>query len=275
MMLPIILILVVILMVFSVLGSFGTSLSTVASGGNLSYDENVFQDYADAQYQAEFATSTAYEDNLLLVFLVEDEEYWDYAYIAWVGDHIDTSINDLFGNEQTAFGRSVVSSINEQSYKYSLDSNLARVVENMKTQITAKGLDSSFKSSCRDETHAQVTSHMTNKTDLPLTEQTVNDACLAFTEATGISVVVVVDDIEDVFPRTIPIADIFTLILATAILVVAIVLIVRAFKKKKSGGNGPNNNGQNGNGQNYGYQGNGGYNGGYNGSYNGYGGPYR
>ena len=52
-------------------------------------------------------------------------------------------------------------------------------------------------------------------------------------------------------------------------------LIVRAFKKKKSGGNGPNNNGQNGNGQNYGYQGNGGYNGGYNGSYNGYGGPYR
>jgi len=272
-MLPIILILIVALMVFSVLGGVGSSLSTVASGGNLTYDENVFQDYADEQYQTEFASSTAYEDNLLLVFLVEDDEYWDYAYIAWVGDHIDTSINDMFGNDQTVFGRTITSSINGQSYKYSLDSNLARVVENMQTQIEAKNLPSSFKSSCKDENHTQVTSHMTNKTDLPLTEQTVNDACVAFTEATGISVVVVVDDIDAVFPRTIPIADIMTLIFAGVILTIAIVLIVRAFKKKKSGGNGPNN-GQNGNGQGYGYQGGGGYNN-YNGSYNNYGGPYR
>ena len=272
-MLPIILILVVALMVMSVLGSFGTSLSTVASGGNLTYDENVFQDYADTQYQTEFASSTAYEDNLLLVFLVEDEEYWDYAYIAWVGDHVDTRISDLFGNDQTAFGRTIVSSINGQSYKYSLDSNLARVVENMQTQIEAKGLDSSFKASCKDVEHTQVASHMTNRTDLPLTEETVNDALLAFTEATGISVVVVVDDIDDVFPRTIPISDIITLIFAAVILVIAIILIVRAFKKKKEGG-GPGNNGQNGSGQNgkgYGYQGGGGYNE----NDNGYGGSYR
>ncbi len=247
-MLPIVLILVVALMVFSVLGSFGTSLSTVASGGNLTYDENAFQDYADAQYAAAFGSSTAYEDNLLLVFLVEDEEYWDYAYIAWVGDHLDTQISDMFGNEQTTFGITVASSIAESSYKYSLDSNLARVVENMERQITAKNLPSSFKASCKDADHTQVDSRMINKTALPLTEQTVNDALISFTEETGISVVLVVDDIDDVFERTIPASDIFTLILAGAILIVAIVLIVRAFKKKKSGGGGNNQGGyQNGN----------------------------
>ena len=249
-MLPIVLILIVFLMVFSVLGSFGSAVSTVASGGNLTYDENVFQDYADAQYAAEFGTSTAYEDHLLLVFLVEDEEYWDYAYIAWVGDHIDTSINDMFGGEQTTFGRAITSSINEKSYKYSLDSNLARVVETMENQITAKNLPSSFKTSCKDKNHAPldinripIASHMTNKTDLPLTEQTVNDALTSFTEATGISVVLVVDDIDDVFERTIPPQDIFTLIVAGVILIVAIVLIVRAFKKRKE--NGSNSNGNN------------------------------
>ncbi len=265
-MLPIILILVVALMVFSVLGGVGSSLSTVASGGNLTYDENVFQDYADAQYAAAFGGSTAYEDNLLLVFLVEDEEYWDYAYIAWVGDHIDTQINDMFGNEQTTFGVTVTNSIAEKSYKYSLDSNLARVVENMERQITAKNLPSSFKASCKDVDHTQVDSHMVNKTALPLTEQTVNDALASFTEETGISVVLVVDDIDDVFDRKIPASDIFTLILATVILVVAIVLIVRAFKKKNGGdGNDPNKG--NNNRDRYNRNEN-------NGNYNRYGGTY-
>ncbi len=266
MMLPIVLILVAALMIFSVVGSFGSAVSTVASGGNLTYDENVFQDYADAQYAAEFGTSTAYEDHLLLVFLVEDEEYWDYAYIAWVGDHIDTSINDMFGNDQTAYGRAITSSINAQSYKYSLDSNLARVVEAMEDQITAKNLPSSYKSSCDHENHTQVASHLTNKTELPLTEQTVNDALTSFTEATGISVVLVVDDIDDVFERKIPASDIFTLIIATGIIVVAIVIIVRTLKKKKSGGDGGNNGG-NANNDRYNRNEN-------SGNYNRYGGTY-
>ena len=271
MLLPIILILVVVLMVTSVLGSFGSALSTVASGGNLTYDENQFQDYADAQYAAAFGNTTAYEDNLLLVFTVEDEEYWDYAYIGWVGDHIRTEINDMFGNEQTAFGRAITASINGQSYKYSLDSNLSRVVESMQEQIEAKDLPSSFKSTCRDTQHVQVESHMINNTDLPLTDETVNDALASFTEATGISVVLVVEDIDDVFDRNIPISDIITLIFAGVILIIAIVLIVRAFKnKKKNGGNNGDNNGQNGyngNQNNYQYNQNRNQNNHYGGSY--------
>ena len=266
-MLPFILLLVAVILVMSVLSSFGSAVTTVASGGNLTYDENQFQDYADAQYTAAFGNTTAYEDNLLLVFLVEDEEYWDYAYIAWVGDHIDTEINDMFGNDQTEFGRAITASINEKSYKYSLDSNLARVVESMQDKIVAKGLDSSFKSSCKDTQHVQVESHLTNKTDLPLTEATVNDALAAFTEATGISVVLVVDDIDDVFDRTIPASDIFTLVIAGGIIVVAIVLIVRAFKKKNGGGD-PSGNGGDNDKDRYNRDAN-------SGNYNRYGGTYR
>ena len=113
----------------------------------------------------------------------------------------------------------------------------------MGTRIENKGLSSSFKSSCKDENHTPVESHLTNKTALPLTEQTVNDALTSFTEQTGISVVLVVEDIDDVFERKIPPQDIFTLVLAGVILIVAIVLIVRAFKKKKeNGGNGKDGN---------------------------------
>lgn len=164
---------------------------------NSIYDENTFQDYANEQYKKEFGDSTAYEDNILLVLLTEDENYYDYYYIAWVGDHITTDINYMFGNENTQLGYAISSAINTSSYKYSLDSNLAQIIESLKNQITAENIENSF--SC-DETHIQVSSHLTNKTSIEMTEETVNTALQSFTDATGIPIVIVVDDIDDVFP---------------------------------------------------------------------------
>ena len=159
------------------------------------YDEEILQDFADEQYAAEFGNSTAYEDNLLLVFLTA-EDYYDFYYIAWVGDHIVTDINYMFGNEQTELGHALGSNINETSYKYSLDSDLAGVVDTMTQEIVAKGLNTSF--GC-EENHVQVESHLTNKTDISMTEDTVNEALKKFTETTGIPAVIVVEDMEDVF----------------------------------------------------------------------------
>ena len=160
------------------------------------YDENTFQDYADEQYKKEFGSSSAYEDNILLVVLTEDENYYDYYYIAWVGDHIVTDINYLFGDNDTELGEAMADSINENSYKYSLDSNLAQVVESMENEIVSMGLTSSF--SC-SENHAQVESHLTNHTNIDMTEDTVNTALQSFTDATGIPIVIVVEEISEVF----------------------------------------------------------------------------
>lgn len=159
------------------------------------YDEEVFQDYANEQYEKEFGSSSAYEDNLLLVFLTAEDDY-DYYYIAWVGDHIATDIRYMLGNEETELGQAMSECINEASYKYSLDSDLAGVFKTLTGEIQTLGLESSY--DC-DEEHIQVKSHLSNYTDLPMTEETVNDALTAFTEATGIPAVIVVEDMEEVF----------------------------------------------------------------------------
>lgn len=188
---PIFLVIFIIMFIF---GSCSNGI-TITEENEISYNEEVFQDFADDMYAKEFSDSTAYEDNLLLVVLT-DEDYYDYYYIAWVGDHIATDINYLFGNESTELGQAMSDSVNETNYKYSLDSNLAQVIETMAQEITELGLESSFK--C-DENHNQVESHLTNKTDIEMTEGTVNAALEDFTEETGISVVIVVEDAEDVF----------------------------------------------------------------------------
>lgn len=262
-MLPIIIIMLVAVVLISTVSS---AFTNVVQGGEIRYNEETMQDYADRQYAAEFGASGAYEDHILLVFAVEDQEYYDYAYIAWVGDHINTRITNLFGNDQTALGRAITANVNQTNYKYSLDSNLAGVVMTMQENIEALGLESSYNSACKD-THADVASHITNKTEsMELTEATVNDALAEFTKATGISMVIVVDEAEDVLGKKLSLADIMTVIVCIVLLVVAIVLIVKAVKNKKRGGG---NNGGNNGGYNNGYNNNygGGYNN-YNGGYN-------
>lgn len=245
---PFVLILFAVLIFMSTMGS---AVTAFREGGVVEYDERTFQNYADECYAAEFGSSSAYEDNLLIAFLV-DEKCEEFYCIAWVGDHIATDINLQFGGADSPFGRAMYSSINATYYAYSLDSNLATAMDQMKTRVTALGLPSSY--TCT-ENHGQVTSHLTNRSELSLTESTVNDALVRFTEATDIPVVIVVDEMEDVFGRTMPGEYVVTLLIGVALLALGIYLIVRAVKSNKKkdgdGGNRYTDNGGNGNGSGY------------------------
>ena len=242
---PIILVLIAGVLLISM---FGSALNLVSTGGEITYDENIFGDYADAQYATEFGGTADYEDHLLLVFLVEDEECYDYAFMAWVGDDVDPQINELFGSNASHLGRAIQNSaINSESYKYSLDSGIASVMRTMQGHVAALGLEDSFV--CSTKTTEDYTSRLINKTSLTLTEATVNRALTEFTEATGIAVAVVVEDIDEVFPRVASDFDVFSLVFAILLIVIAVILAVRGYrnykKNRKDGGNG---NGDAGNG---------------------------
>lgn len=222
---------------------------TIIEGTDSTYNENVFQDYADEQYADIFGQSTAYEDNILLVFLTEDDEYYDYYYIAWVGDHIHKEINYLFGSNDTQLGYEMESAVNTSSYKYSLDSNIADVINAMRNHITGMNRASSF--TCTEE-HIQVSSRLINYSSVEMTDETVNSALEKFTESTGIPIVVVVEDMDEVFGTatedsviiqennqsvsdSFPVSGILRIVLiiiAVAAVIILAVFLIR-FKKKK------------------------------------------
>lgn len=224
---PIIIILVSCVMLVSTLGY---SIGDVMSGGTLRYNEAQFQDYANAQYAAEFGDSTAYEDNILIIFLANEKRDGYYC-IAWVGDNINSRITNMFGDENTVFGRAVTSSVSDEFYAYSLDKSLATVTETMQQKITDMGLASSF---VVIEDHSVMTeSHLTNLTDIDVTEKTVNTALSAFTEATDIPMVIVIDNMENVFERKINTSSILTVLVLAAVIILSIVSIVRSVKAKR------------------------------------------
>ena len=183
-------ILIMFLLVF-LLSMCQNGLEFHTGGG---YDEMTFQDYADDQYALHFSDSGAYEDNLLIVVLTE-ENLSDFYYIAWLGDDIAMDIKNLLGNNATALGRTMNACINESNYKYSLDSNLADVMNTMASTIEKLGLEKSF--TCSESRNLKA--DFVNHTELPMTDSTVKNALQNFAESTGIPVVLVVEDASDVF----------------------------------------------------------------------------
>ncbi len=237
-MLPFLLVLLAIVLVISALGS---SLMLLKDGGMVPYNEETFQDYANDQYYQAFGGQSGVEDNILIVFLTAENNY-DYCYIGWVGDHVHGDVNYLFGAEGTALGNAISSSVPE-NYKYSLDSNLAMVTERMASAINRLQLRSNFR--C-DESHGAAQSKLINHSALPITGETVNMALEQFTEETGISIAIVVDEMEDVFGKSMPTSAIITLVIAGAVVIFAGYMVIRAIiqKKKNPGGTPPSGQNQ-------------------------------
>lgn len=240
---PFLMLVLVVVLLFAMISS---TISNVAGGGVVRYDENKFQDYANTRYAEEFS-SQGYEDNLLIVFLTNDDADGYYC-IAWVGDHVNYKVNELFGDERTAFGRAMTNSIGD-NYKYSLSSNLAMAMNRMTDEVKALNLSSSF--TCSESHGGADRSHLRNYTDLTFSDATDN-ALKQFTEETGIPVVLVVDRAETVFGKGLMASDVIILIFLAILLVFAIVWIVRAVKaynEKKNGGGQDGSSGTGRNGQ--------------------------
>lgn len=215
-----------IVIVLVVLIAFvGSSIAEIANGGSVGYDESKLQDYADQQYAQVFG-DTAYEDNLLIVFLTTEDHY-DYTYVAWVGDHIAPEIAELMGDNGTELGRAMANNISDTDYRYSLDTDLGRVIKRLAQKIDSMDLPDSY--TCQEE-NSNAPSQLINHTDLPMTEETVEQALAQFTEMTGIPCTIVVEDAEAVFGRSM---STFSVTILVIVGVVALIAIVSALNKKK------------------------------------------
>ena len=227
--LPVALILIVGILIVNLIGG---GISNLASGGTIGYEERELQEYADAEYRTVYgATEDAYESNILIVFLVNDETD-GYNCIAWVGNNVTDGIYNLFGDGSSVFGRLVLSSVNDY-YAYSLDRDLATVITSLQTQIKSLGLASPLKPNAKI---SDGPSEVYNRTDsFSLAPSALAPTLSEFTEETGIPISVVVEDAEAVFGRTLSGSAIFLIILLSGVAIALTVAVVMALRRKKRG----------------------------------------
>lgn len=227
-MFPIFITIIITAMLISMLAD---GFGSILNGGRIVYNEKEFERYANNTYRSEFGTSSATEDNILIVFLT-NEEYDGYYTIAWVGENVQYKINESFGDQTTAFGSAMRSSINSEYYEFSLASNLAMAVSKMTGTVEGMGLTSSF---ITKKDHGNMTTpHVTNKSELALNEETVNVALREFTEKTEIPIVIVIDTVENVFGKSFSPTDIVIIIALLALAVGMIIFIIKTVRKYKA-----------------------------------------
>ena len=199
---------------------------TINFGEEDMYNEATMQDYANDKYMQYFGSSSAVEDNILLVFLT-NEACDGYYTIAWVGDNIEDDINYMFG-EYTEYGEALYNNIDEY-FAYSLDSDLADVIETMTKHITDLGLSSSFY--WESDRSNLADSKFVNMTSMDLTTEIVHRALVDFTDKTGIPMVIVVDSAEKVFgavtttDNTVTVEPAIPKMNSTLIITVAVIIV--------------------------------------------------
>lgn len=220
---PVFLILFIGMMLIWLFGGGTYEGDAITSGsGTYIYDEEKFQAFADQEYQKAFGDSDCYEGNILLAVLTNDEAD-DYFAIAWVGDEIDPEIRNMFGG-YTELGDAMNQYVNGTYYAYSLDSDLAAVVQSMTSQVAAVS-DGTVLS------HSNA--YFRNYSDLDLSQDTVNAALTEFKAQTGIPMVIVVESLEEVFSRKSSFGSIFSGG-ALPFILIAVVVVAAVLVKKKS-----------------------------------------
>lgn len=215
--LPVVLVIVIIALI----------LGGIFNGVGIVYNEEDFQDFANERYMQYFGSEKDYEDQLLLVVLVEDDEYYEYDFLAWTGDHITSDINNMLGNDYTELGALMASNI-ANNYKHSLSRDLATVFDSLTEKVTDLKLESSFTDDCKAE-HTNADGRLFNESKtLEMNQNTVETALNKFASETGISVVLLVADQDDVLPTS------YTgLIVAIVLLAIVAVIVILLIKKKK------------------------------------------
>jgi hypothetical protein len=227
---PVLIISIVASVIFSIFGSFGGSVSNIASGGHYIENDEKMKNYCMEQYAKEFSDTVEYEDNILIVFLVDDNRK-DFYTKVYVGDNIEDSINDMFGGMYTEYGRSLMNNI-QKNYDDSLSRTLAATVRDMTNEINDLSLESSFYE--EKGSPGEYISHVTSHSSIEINENTINSALKDFTEETDIPIVIVIDDMDEVLDKRINGQDILNVILAIAIGGLGIYFIVRAVKGQKT-----------------------------------------
>lgn len=225
---PIFLCIIAGIIVFALI--FG-SIGEIATGGKIFYDEVQFEDYANAKYAQVYSNEADYEDNLLICF-VTTKDYDGYFCIAWIGDHVVSGINEMFGDEYTEFGKTTVSQFGSSSYKYNLEQNLATVINHMNDEITELGLSKNFTGS-KCTGNASFTPVVLNYTDCGESGN-LTTALENFTATTSIPVSVVIDYEDNVFERKISTSTIIGCVIAGIIVLIALIALIKGFQQKKA-----------------------------------------
>ena len=167
-------IIVIALIIFCFIVSF-----FAVNTGTSNYEQTLHE-YANQQYQSIFSRSNRYENNILFLYVVDDEcETFDA--IAWVGDDVPSRTNLKLD------GYTISKHVNENYYKYQLSSGISMSIEELIPVIDKANYKSTNIST------------VINNSNLSINQAQIETVLQDLSTTRGYGVAVVIADYDDVF----------------------------------------------------------------------------
>jgi hypothetical protein len=207
------------------------AIDIVLNGGELYYDQAAMSEYAQAQYNYEFA-AVPHEDNILIVVFADPKDN-DYRIHVVTGSHVKSEVKNYL-NDLELLHREYE---NESFNPVSMEEKILGVVTGLIT-----GCDSHFSGPnyygsllfCHEEVEDEIY-RVTNYTEIPVKTASV-ERHLEKLCTDGLSGAVVIVDADEVLDRYISWQVVYTFALAGAIVaVIATVIIFLVRNRKKLG----------------------------------------
>lgn len=207
-------------------------------------NENDFEKWTENLYDSNFKNTSNYEDYILVSLLIDEEDYYEYYYCVWIGDHVSDDLAELFGDEDSIIGKALEENI-AYNYKYSLSSDLGDAIKYIYDEYDSDspGL------TCNDERNAIIASTLINDTSLELDDDKISGPLFLFEVETGVGIVLnvaTITDFERVYASSQFNIDEFMpfIIFGSILLIFIIIIIVSTIKKMKKNKKAKNNNSQ-------------------------------
>ncbi len=217
----------------------GITITNISNGGTVVYNEHDFQDYANDRYYELFdPSSETFEDNIMIIFLT-NEEHDGYYCIAWIGNNVTDEVAYKFSSDGSVLENSMIRNVPDV-HEYSLSANLATVVRDL--TAASKNLPSFYENNGQ---HTSEKSKLVNHSSLNIATAGIDTALSEFTAETDIPLAIVVDDMEEVFGKGLTGFDIAVIVTVIVATIVIVVIIYKKRKKNKGDGNSNGNNGRN------------------------------
>ncbi|MBQ3254033.1 MAG: hypothetical protein IJA65_05690 [Acholeplasmatales bacterium] len=179
-------------------------------------DQESLDEYCETQYSNGFRDSESYEDNVLFVFLYDDTDYSSYKFGVYTGKHfMNDAKNYLQGYEvRSTINRYFDVVTSEEDIEYSLYLSFQEIALEIDGKISSYHY-------CNDKN--EYISRFKNKTEYEFDSIKIEESLKAFTDTTDLSVVLLVDTLDDVAIKNNGFnQDIFVLILIMGIVLVII-----------------------------------------------------
>ena len=206
-----------------------STISILANGGEIVYDEEVLNTYLTTNYSDSFKGTGVEQQSGMVIFFLYNEDTNQMEFTIKPGSNIRSDVTAIFATD-SEFGTYLKNNVKSDSYEATLSKSLSGVMTHMAEKVEKLDLTSNFSKNYDESKMAGSALKIKEGFGFTVKNDEINASLAAFEAETGIPVVIVLDTAVNAFGRTTPVTDILMIVLLVAVIALCTASMIKKIR---------------------------------------------